>query len=156
MTDYAIHAGRQTDFDRVIIHYFQPHRPYIASAYPEERPVSPVEDQPWRCIRNGETTKAEIWELYLDNLRLALDSIERLLENMDAEKVAITADHGELFGELGQYGHPEGVVHPKLKKVPWAVTNGTDGQTSDPEVDMAMQDNSKVEVEDQLKHLGYI
>lgn len=156
VTDHAIHAGRQTDFDRIIIHYFQPHRPYIASAYPEERSVSPIEDQPWQSIRNGDATTTEIWELYLDNLRLALDSVERLLENLDAEKVTITADHGELFGELGQYGHPEGVAHPKLKKVPWAVTCGTDERTSEPEVDTAVQDESKIEVEDQLEHLGYI
>ncbi|MGM0718096.1 MAG: hypothetical protein ACQET5_13195 [Halobacteriota archaeon] len=156
VTDYAIHACRQTNFNRKIIHYFQPHRPYIGAAYPEKRPVSPIEDQPWDSIRSGDTTKSEIWELYLDNLRLALDSIEQLLENVDAKKVAITADHGELFGELSQYGHPEGVVHPKLKRVPWAVTSGTDKRKSEPEVDIAVQDKSKIEVEDQLKHLGYI
>jgi hypothetical protein len=98
---------------------------------------------------------AEVRELYLDNLRLALRSVERLLENTDAETVAITADHGELFGELGAYGHPEGVPHPNLKKVPWVETTATDERTSDPDVDIARQE-SGAEFEEQLRDLGYL
>lgn len=155
VTDHAIHAGRTTDFDRMIVHYFQPHRPYIGTAFPERRNVSSVEDQPWNAIRTGEATKEDVWELYLENLRFVLRSVERLLENIDAETVAITADHGELFGEIGMYGHPEGIVHPALKKVPWAVTSATDKETSTPDVDIEKQ-QSETEVEERLKNLGYI
>lgn len=42
----------------------------------------------------------------------------------------ITADHGDLFGEFGQYGHPEGFVHPNLNQVPWVETTATDEETS--------------------------
>lgn len=34
-------------------------------------------------------------------------------------KKVITADHGEAFGEGGNYGHPEKSIHPVLVEVPW-------------------------------------
>jgi hypothetical protein len=156
VTDHAIHAGRAHDFDRLIVHYFQPHRPYIAEAFPEERPVTATEDHPWSALRDGSADRDEVWELYLDNLRLALASVQRLLANTSAEDVVITADHGDLFGELGLYGHPEGVAHPNLKKVPWVETTATDERTSTPQVDIDRQEGTTVDVEAQLDHLGYI
>lgn len=154
VTDYAIHAGREQDFKRMIVHYFQPHRPYIANAHLEQRQLSPIETDPWSGLRSGAVSKDEVWEHYLDNLRIALDSIERLLENTDAETVVITADHGDLFGELGVYGHPEGFVHHNLKKVPWVETTAVDERTSTPTVDTDEQ-QSKRDVQRQLEKLGY-
>jgi len=155
VTDHTIHAARTTDFERMVVHYFQPHRPHIGTAYPSKRPVTAAEDQPWDAIRNGDATEEDVWELYLDNLRLALDSVGRLLENVDADTVAITADHGELFGEWGLYGHPEGVVNPNLKKVPWALTTASDERTSDPTVDVDRQ-KGDVDVQERLENLGYV
>lgn len=155
VTDHAIQAGRTEDFDRFIVHYYQPHRPYIGKAFPEGRPLRHVEDRPWEQIKRGLATKEDVWELYLENLRFVLRSVERLIENFDAETVAITADHGELFGELGLYGHPEGLVHPSLKKVPWARSSATDHGTSTPSVDVARQE-FEVDVTEQLENLGYI
>jgi len=155
VTDHSIHAGRTHEFGRMVVHYFQPHRPYIADAHPEKRAVNDIEDQPWEAIRNGIATKGEVWDLYLDNLRLALDSVERLLANIDAERVVITADHGDLFGEFGMYGHPEGFLHPNLKKVPWVETTATDEKTSTPTIE-SEREESKRDVEKQLEELGYI
>lgn len=157
VTDHAIDVGRTVDTDRMIVHYFQPHRPHIAGAYRGARPITPTENHPWEAIQNGDATKAEVWENYLDNLRLALDSIERLLENFDAKTVAITADHGDLFGELGQYGHPEGFIHPALKKVPWALTTATDNRTSTPAINTKNESEpSRPEVDERLEQLGYL
>lgn len=154
VTDHSIQLGRTQDFGQMIVHYFQPHRPYIASAHAEERPVTDIENEPWDSIRNGAATRDEIWTLYLDNLRYVLRSVERLLDNVDAETVIITADHGDLFGEFGLYGHPEGFVHPNLKKVPWVETTATDHGESDPAVDVERQD-STVDVDERLRDLGY-
>ncbi|KAA9395877.1 hypothetical protein Har1130_15575 [Haloarcula sp. CBA1130] len=157
VTDQAISAGRDLEYERMILHYYQPHRPHVASAYRDQRDISDAEDHPWEAIQRGEISKQDAWENYLDNLRLVLGSIRRLLENIDAERVAITADHGELFGEMKQYGHPEGIPHPNLKKVPWAVTSATDRETSTPRVAVTEQEKpSKADVEDRLEHLGYI
>jgi len=155
VTDHAIQVGRAHDFGRMVVHYFQPHRPYISAAHAEDRPVTDLEDHPWDALRAKTATKQEVWELYLENLRYALRSVERLLDNVDADTVAITADHGDLFGEFGLYGHPEGFVHPNLKKVPWVVTNATDTHENDPSVDVQRQE-LEVDVEGRLRDLGYL
>lgn len=157
VTDHAIEAGRSVDVDRTIVHYFQPHRPHIAGPYRETRPITETENRPWTAIQTGAASKGEVWQNYLDNLRLVLDSVERLRENIDARRVAITADHGELFGEFGQYGHPEGFVHPKLKKVPWAMTTASDSGTSTPAIEPEGHSApSESEVTERLEQLGYI
>jgi hypothetical protein len=156
VTDYAIDLGRRHEFDRMVVHYFQPHTPYIHDAFRERRPLTDVEDNPWRAVDDGIATYDEIWDLYLDNLRFVLGSIRTLLQNVDAPDVVITADHGDLFGELGVHGHPEGVVHPNLKKVPWATATATDEGGHVPDVDEADQTGSAVGPEERLKNLGYL
>jgi hypothetical protein len=56
-----------------------------------------------------------------------------LLENVDAERVVITADHGEGFGEYGVYEHPVGCPAPTIKRVPWATTTAADTGSYVPE-----------------------
>jgi len=155
VTDHVIRSGREFDYDRTIVHYFQPHIPYMQGPYAESRKPNEKEAHPWTAIRSGRATKDEIWKLYLDNLRFVLDSIERLLENYDAEKVVISADHGDLMGELGAYGHPEGFPHPNLKKVPWVETSAVDERTSTPTVDIERQ-RTEIDVDQQLRDLGYL
>lgn len=157
-TDHAIELGRTNSFDKMIVHYFQPHRPYIGKAFPERRSINEIENRPIEALQQGITTHEEIWDLYLENLRIALDSVQRLLENFDADNVVITADHGELFGELGLYGHPEGIIHPNLKRVPWVRTHASDHRSSLPTVDLELQHGSKSqkEVQERLEMLGYL
>ncbi|AEM59296.1 hypothetical protein HISP_18985 (plasmid) [Haloarcula hispanica N601] len=156
MTDYAIDTARTTEFERMVVHYLQPHTPYIAEAYEENRPLLEVEADPWTAMEQGTASVTEVKELYLDNLRFVLDSIELLLQNIDAEKVVITADHGELFGEMGLYGHPEGFAHPNLKKVPWATATATDTNEHTPEVDETRQEAMGSDTEQRLEDLGYL
>ena len=155
VTDHAIQIGRSSTFDRMIVHYFQPHRPYISGPCREGRPLTDVEADPWSAIKSGKEMKSEVWELYLDNLRLVLNSVGRLRNNFDADNVIISADHGELFGEWGAYGHPEGFLHPNLRRVPWVKTNATDKGTCKPNVDIGKQE-SDIEIEGQLRDLGYL
>lgn len=154
VTDHVIKAGREYDFDRTIVHYMQPHIPHIAASYAEDRPPTEAEANPWEAIRSGRATRAEIWNQYLENLRLVLDSVGTLLENFDAETAVITADHGDLFGEFGAYGHPAGFFHPNLKKVPWVVTAASDHETVSPTVTLDSEE-SPGRIEDQLQALGY-
>jgi hypothetical protein len=91
-TERAIQAGRDLDTDRLMIHYMYPHDPY---------PTAPEKLQPRfdDALKRGTATRGEVWEAYLDNLRIVLDEVEILLNNIDAENVVLTADHGEAFGE---------------------------------------------------------
>lgn len=152
VTDRGIVAGR-SKYEKLIVHYYQPHRPFIHNLVTNET-MSYVEDQPFPAIKEGKATVDEVWDLYLDNLRLALDSIEVLLENVDSEKVVITADHGELFGEWRLYGHHYAMPHPNLKKVPWIETTAEDNQNRHPEEEFELNDG--IDAEKRLKDLGYL
>ncbi len=153
VTDRAIVAGRK-DYERLLVHYFQPHRPLIHDYVTKGTEMSYIEDQPNRAGREGLATREEVWPYYLDNLRLVLDSIEVLLENTDAETVAITSDHAELHGELGQWGHIQSIPHPALKKVPWVETTATDTHSREPEE--SFREGAKRDVRQQLADLGYL
>ncbi|ACV47334.1 MULTISPECIES: hypothetical protein [Halomicrobium] len=152
MTERGVIAGREQNLERLIIHYFQPHRPYIHNAV-KDGTLSDINKYPYDSCRSGVITRSELWDRYLDNLRYVLDNVGVLLQNIDAEKVVISADHGELLGELGEFGHPEGVPHPKLKKVPWVTTTGKDNKTITPKNNIQINNRP---VEEQLENLGYL
>lgn len=158
VVDAAIYAGRNFEADRYIFHFNQPHIPWLKEAIEEDRPITDREYYPWRYLRSGEMEYDYAWEMYMENLRLVLDEVEVLLSNFDADTVAISADHSEAFGEWRLHGHPTGLVHPIVKKVPWFTTTATDIRTYEPkelagEAEYLM---SEEEVEQQLEDLGYI
>lgn len=152
ITEHAIAQSRNRSPDRLLVHYMQPHAPYVAETK-ERGQVTDTELSPFAALIDGTATREEIWNLYIENTRYVLDSVADLLENIDAEKAVITADHGELFGEWYMYGHTVGFPQPKLKRVPWVETSAEDQQTIDPDP----QQPSEVEesVEDHLEDLGY-
>lgn len=156
LTDRAIHWGRETDADRLIVHYMQPHFPSI----PDPELGSEVDpetnvwiDSVWDKLENGSVSKSRVWEAYRDNLRHVLDSVDVLLENVDADDVVITADHGNGFGEAGIYGHPRLRTHRVLREVPWVTTTATDQRTREPMVEVG--DSSEEDVKERLADLGY-
>lgn len=155
ITDRTVEVGRKSDYDRVIAHYMQPHIPYIAGALDENRSPTDVESKGWKLLEAGEGDSEEVWELYKDNLRLVLDEVELLLENIDADNVVVTADHGNAFGEYSIYGHPEGMLLPCIKKVPWIVTEAADGGSFNPSGDYD-ENIDKTNIEDHLQDLGYL
>ena len=94
-----------------------------------------------------------MYNVYKETLRWVLDDVKELLENIDAERVVITADHGEAFGEWKAYGRPEGFPHPVVRKVPRAETTTTDEQTREP--DLEERSSALSDIEDHLRDLGY-
>jgi hypothetical protein len=127
LTKRAIYQRRNHNSDRFIVHYQQPHAPYpkfkteraTADQRSDLENDSDDHENIWTLVRNGVLTQSELWDEYLDNLRYGLDHVETLLANLEAETTILTADHGELLGELGYYGHPRGVHHKHLRRVPW-------------------------------------
>jgi hypothetical protein len=152
ITDHAIKRGRELNHDRMIVHYMQPHSPYISAAG-KDKSMTDRERNPSQALREGAPVD-EIYDLYLDNLRYVLDNVGVLLNNLDADSIIITADHGELFGELGQYGHAAGIPHPAVRKVPWATTTASDNKEYMPDP-VPVPDNSQDSIEKRLENLGY-
>jgi hypothetical protein len=74
--------------------------------------------------------------------------------------VAITADHGNLFGEWGLYGHPMHTPVPALLRVPWAETTARDRQTREPALEppepLPVSRVDGGDARDRLAALGYL
>jgi len=152
VTDRALLAMEKYNPDRLIIHYSQPHSPYTSKAIEEERDLRRYERSPFEYLQSG-GNRDVVWDTYIDHLKYVLDDVELLLDNMDAEEVIISADHGEAFGEWGIYGHGHMLLHPHVRKVPWARTSATDSGEYEPSVtDNLSQEAS---VTEQLEALGY-
>ncbi|MFC7135345.1 MULTISPECIES: hypothetical protein [Salinibaculum] len=153
VVDFVIRLGREQEFDRVIAHLIEPHYPYVGAL--EQRgdiPVSKFGVLPWRHVESKKDIDL-LWDLYIQELRIGLDSIERLLNNFDAERVLITADHGEAFGELGVFGHNTGSLHPKVRQVPVTWTTADDHGSYHPP---KYEEDQNMTVEQNLEALGYL
>lgn len=149
---------------RIIVHFMQPHQPYIGEKATEIK--DKLSQKGKNFMGNPSTTKnknntkinkllslpdekrsggikmidapkypetgitdEDIWEAYLETLKIALDEIKPLCNYVDG-KTVITADHGELIGDKKllfqqkKYGHPWGYYVEELRKVPWLVIEG--------------------------------
>lgn len=108
---------------RKIIHFMQPHHPFIQSD---------IDDPGFGDTKENEKDYEKVWELaarekidhneviqgYLSNHELMLDPISELEEVLEGS-IKITADHGNLLGENGLYGHPGSSNLKPLRKVPF-------------------------------------
>ncbi|MFC7131176.1 hypothetical protein [Haloferax chudinovii] len=158
ITNEVIRQSQETEYDRVIVHYMQPHCPFISRPEMSKgKDVQKFGKQDWRDVwelyRDGELERDTVWEAYKDNLRLVLDEVRIVLENIDAENVVITSDHGNAIGEWGIYGHPPGLPLDCLRVVPWIQTEAENTGSYTP----PKKEDSQIEVnrDDQLKALGY-
>lgn len=149
--DLAIRLGRKEKFDRIIAHLIEPHYPYIGAIEQDDNTeISKFGAYPWQYI-NSDGDLERLWDLYLDELRLGLDAVELLLNNFSADRVLITSDHGEAFGEFRTFGHGSGSLHPKVRWVPVLWTSATDDGSYEPQE----FDRNDVNVGENLKALGY-
>ncbi len=136
ITDRAIRAARDRDPEWLVVHYMQPHHPFVADPLAGDEGMARTGSHsntanPWVMLRQEEVTTARVWDAYEATLRHVLTEVEALVENVDG-RIALTADHGNLFGEWGLYGHPMHTPVPALLTVPWAETAGTDHETRQP------------------------
>lgn len=159
VTDRAIAVSRELHPDRLIVHYMQPHHPFIADKPAVDGPYGPdpfgrYGDQTIvDALRHDEISSEEFWSAYRSNLKTVLDDVSVLLANHDSETVILTADHGDAFGEWGIYDHPAGCLHPAVKNVPWVETAATDTGEYEPTTEPQADDD--VDVDERLKNLGY-
>jgi len=144
---------------RLVVHYFQPHAPIVGNRDGTQKPETQSGLHPGDDLKEGNVTREEVWDGYIDNLLYALHYAEELAEDLGGRSV-FTADHGELFGEwlwpfpLRCYAHPDGVRHPKLTEVPWAVKEvGSRRRIVDGEISHHEADEG--EVDKRLRNLGY-
>jgi len=136
ITDRAVAHARERDPERLVVHYMQPHHPFIEDPIVGDDGMARTASEssasnPWTRLRRGEVTTERVWEAYAGNLRSVLPEVSTLIENVSG-RVVITADHGNLFGEWGLYGHPMHTPVPALLRVPWAPATGGGRRTLTP------------------------
>jgi len=145
MYQYSIDAQLKYPEKKLIIHFMQPHCPYIGyklnynnykifhNALLKNKNIiikNRYRDKPFALfgmdIHAMLEKKAHI-KIYKKNLRLTLPYVEKLIDTLSG-KIIITADHGEAFGEfihplipIRFYGHKERVRIPALLNVPWLI-----------------------------------
>ncbi len=159
VTEHARVANEEHPDKRLIVHYLQPHHPYLSEF--GRRTVDHRRDA-MLAVKESGADRADVVRAYRENLDLVLREVESLLEDLVGRTV-ITADHGELLGErerpipVRRYGHPGGVYVRELLEVPWHVIENRprkDVVAEDP-VDRSDGATDQAAVEQQLKDLGY-
>ncbi|WP_276299025.1 hypothetical protein [Halorussus lipolyticus] len=140
---------------RLLIHYLQPHTPYLG---PTGREEFEIKKGMWKQVKESDVSDETLWQAYRENLELALDSVSELIADLPG-KTVVTADHGEHLGDrsgpipVKTYGHFVGLYTEELVKVPWHVYDNGERKeivSEAPESDSATED-----VDRQLEALGY-
>ena len=156
ITDRAIYHGRQTQVKRLVVHYMQPHYPFVHSDMDYQMNSTSFgtgnSTDVWDDLRHGVVSRETVWDAYRENLIYVLDHVGTLLNNINSDRVAITADHGNLLGEWGVYGHPEYAPIPRLKEVPWYTTSAVNSGEYKPTLKTK---KITTEVSERLQDLGY-
>ncbi|EMA47333.1 hypothetical protein C449_01970 [Halococcus saccharolyticus DSM 5350] len=164
VTEQARVALEQYPRKRIVIHYVQPHTPYLG-------PLGREHFEPGRNLQDLSTDptldRDLILDAYHENLELVLSSVEELLDTAgpDIGRVVVTSDHGELLGDrlwplpVRQWGHIPDLHHPLLVRVPWHrldVGARRDVIAEEP-ADEAMTDegNEQERLTEHLRALGY-
>jgi len=154
MTERAVSLYREHNPDKMIIHYMQPHRPHIAKAYQKNRELTDAEKDPFSYLKNGGNSD-RVFSNHVSDLRFALETgVKPLLRNVDADTVAITADHGDGFGENWCYAHIAGDLRKQVRRVPWVVSEAIDHKELNPT--LTPPENVENNTVDQLEALGYL
>ncbi len=153
---------------RHIIHYLQPHYPFINTDLEnvgrDMLVNSDMGSNIWGLQMRGQTnlTKERINKAYYENCKRVLAAVEDLLDLISG-KIVITSDHGNMVGErsrpipIKEWGHPSGIYTRELVEVPWLVIeNGSRPQIYSEGSIQEREDVTDAVVEDRLKDLGYV
>jgi hypothetical protein len=165
ITDAAIRTHRNQNPTRMIVHYMQPHYPFVtapdlakgARISEGDRERVKQSRTVWEKVESGDISQETVRGKYRENLRHVLEDVEILLENIDAETAVISSDHGNAIGEHGIYGHPPNTPIPALVHVPWYTIAAQDKETYEPECDRSDEEpyTASKEVKSRLQDLGY-
>lgn len=175
----ALDAHERYPNKRLIVHFIQPHRPFLGEKARElyrqaltERAEKGLDDQdlhnpgrkgysidPAGAARHEEisVTDADFREAYRETLDIVLEHARELVGEIPGRTV-VTADHGEFLGEryvTPKYGHPHFIRAPELYIVPWLVVEAEKRPKIEAEPPKTPDRLDDEAVEEQLSALGY-
>ena len=164
VVDAAREAHENHPNKRLIIHFMQPHRPYLGETAEKLRERVNLQGagshndgiQIWGAVKQRDVSVRGIRKAYAESLKIALNSTSELLDAIDGKSV-VSADHGEMLGERilpftsGVWGHTEGFSTRMLREVPWLVVeseNRREIQSSE-----SIGSNAGLEEDEMKEHL---
>jgi hypothetical protein len=176
VTDTGLNYANRMDSTRLVVHYAQPHAPYIGTTkiLPWSGPRSEDAgmrhllyediDRPnqriYRRIRSGDISDEELYRAYVHNLEYVLEEVVRLVRRLDCP-VVITGDHGEHLGEKDRYLHEADST--LIRQVPWFVVSESEIGRREIESELcgtnmvsSAGDRTTAEIKDRLASLGYV
>jgi len=168
VTEQAIEAAETYPNKRLLIHFVQPHYPFLGSTTKFDKGhMDPDRESgltTWMQVMTGriDATRDELWQLYEDNLRQVLPAVEKLADTLDG-KTVISSDHGNMFGErsapipIREWGHPPGIYTDELVKVPWLEVE-FEGERRDVTSEPPAENSSTADksATERLENLGYL
>lgn len=169
VTERARWAAEEFPNKRLLIHYFQPHSPYIGKTgqeYFDGLPHHLGNFDPKGSLsirdRNESLISDELLRrAYRENLEIAIQAVEELLPSLDGRTV-ISSDHGELLGErcfpipLKYYGHPPRFYTRELTKVPWLIIDQGERKDIIDDTPRTYEVPGEHKIDERLRDLGYI
>jgi hypothetical protein len=173
MVRAALEAKKRYPGKRIIVHFIQPHGPWIGdtrisiaevSSGPAEKSTVDgkwiTDKHVWEMVRQGMFDVPRLKRAYTDNLLVALRSVRDLVDRLDG-RIVVSADHGEAFGDRLVVEHPSGIYCSELVEVPWLVIDKKVSSQRPPDFDAAgttpgTRDVSEEVVAKRLRALGYI
>lgn len=172
ISEATIKAHQRYPNKRIISHFIQPHYPFIgeygrlqlgtqagvelSKRMANDEHAESDDDHAWLQLSKGILREDELKKAYYENLQLALQYVNELVDCFD-ERTVVTSDHGNLYGQRGPlgfsvYGHPNGVYHEDLITVPWLVVGEESKRIiSEPPKKREVSEN----INERLTHLGY-
>lgn len=184
VTEIALSSCDQHDNKKHIIHYMQPHTPYLGNLAVNIREILLTQEgvatqlskqmtgtnqcnitREYRDLLTAAMDNVISDELlktlYVENLRLVLSEVNDLINNI-VGKTVITSDHGEMLGNPSytvprkrKYEHPPDHFAPELRTVPYLIIESQTRREVVSEKPKSNDRSSKQAVNEQIKLLGY-
>jgi hypothetical protein len=158
VTEAALEHHERYPNKRLLVHYMQPHYPYLET---DVDGFELVREGLRETIRASAVDYDDVRAAYRDNLAYVLDHVQRLVEGLDG-KMVVSSDHGEMLGDrlspvpVRWVGHPPGVFVDELTSVPWqVVSDGPRRRITAEAPDGRADDVDTDRVEQTLRDLGY-
>jgi len=158
VTEYAKRAVNQYEDKRLIVHYLQPHHPFLGETgetfTQHSSSLLEVIDE------NENATREQLRRSYRENLELVLEEVTELLPELTGRTV-ITADHGEMLGDrhdffpMRDYGHHPGIYNDATVKVPWHVVENGERRDIRAQEPKEQEEIDAAKLKEQLQQLGY-
>lgn len=155
----AIQAHTDYPDKRIIVHFMQPHGPFLT----EFGKLISKELAHCRGLWAPEpsVSRRDLKRAYRENLQYVLPRVETLLTEIEGRAV-ISADHGELLGErqwpipVRGYEHKRNLYLPVLQKVPWCIFDSGPRRKTVSEKPATETAVNQGVAEERLEALGYV